>query len=369
MSHRILVRTALVLSLAPAVGAATPDAVSRTSAHAGAIRAPALVESNGIVRSHAGPQASPEAESGDALYEDSFDAGYLGRVINIHVVLPDGIQLPGRLFSPASPSGAAVIMVHGCAGLWSGGEPWTVAQAAIEKWGNKLAESGHFALAIDSYTSRTPAGVDPRDFQRQCTGDVHEAAVDPYTTRVADMDGTVAWLRRSLGESATARIAALGWSQGGQAVLVRSAETYRETNVSRFVEAGAESTAQIASVVFYPGCGTRLGFVEDGSLDGSFWRPHHDLRMNHGGGDPLHTSCDDRVSAAIDAYDSSPESGHWVDYFVYPNAKHSFDGALADWPAAKCAPDAPATDECAAANADIDSLEFLTSRLAAPSPP
>ena len=356
--HRIRPLRRLALALVAVLGATAASgggATQRLVAH-------------GPPKSDSGSAIHGSAPSDD-VFVDSFDTGYLGRVLNVHVVLPDGTDLPGRLYGPTNPSGAAVVMMHGCAGLWSDSEPWTVAQAAIEKWGHRLAESGHVALAIDSYTSRTPAGVDPLDFQRQCTGDIHEGAVDPYTTRVADMDGAVAWLRRYLGHAAAERIAALGWSQGGQAVLVRSAETYRDANVSRFDDGTAESTAQVASVVFYPGCGTRLGFVADGSLDASYWRPHHDLRMNHGGADPLHASCDDRVAAAIDGYGSMQDSGHWVDYTVYPNARHSFDGALTEWPLARCAPDAPPSDACAAANADIDSLEFLSARLAAPPPP
>jgi len=305
----------------------------------------------------------PQVE--ELLYTDSFDDGYLGRILNVHVGLPGGTVLPGRLYSPINPSGAAIVMMHGCSGLWSDGVPWTVAQAAIEKWGRKLAESGHFALAIDSYTARTPSGIDPHDFQQQCTGDFYEGVVDPYTTRVSDMDGAIAWMRTYLGSAATARIAALGWSQGGQSVLVRSAETYRDENVSRFTD-GEDSTTQLASVVFYPGCGTRLGFVADGTLASSFWRPHHDLRMNHGGADPLHTTCDDRAQIAIDDYDSRADSGHWLDYVVYPEAHHSFDGTIADWPSARCAPNDPPSDVCAARDADITSLDFLSVRLAAP---
>lgn len=239
------------------------------------------------------------AASADSLLISTFDDGVLAQVQNIRIDLPDGSSLPARLYGPAEPNGAIVLMMHGCSGQWSQGEPWTVAQGAIEKWGVKLAQSGYFALAIDSYTSRTPAGVDPRDFQQQCAGDVHEGAVDPYATRVADMDIGIAWLRYHLGIAATARIGALGWSQGAQSVLVRSAETYAHEDVSRFDEPTDEATAQLASVAFYPGCGTNLGFIDGSGVGTSYWRPHRDLRLNHGGADPLHASCADRAEIAI----------------------------------------------------------------------
>jgi len=311
------------------------------------------------------------ADTGAAewLFISSFDDGLFAQAQNVRIERPDGSELPARLYGPAEPNGAAVVMMHGCSGQWSQGEPWTVAQGAIEKWGVKLAQSGYFALAIDSYTSRTPAGVDPRDFQQQCAGDVHEGAVDPYTTRVADMELGIAWLRYHVGAAATARIGALGWSQGAQSVLVRSAETYMNANVSRFDEPADEVSAQLASVVFYPGCGTNLGFVEGSGAGSSYWRPHRDLRLNHGGADSLHASCADRADIAIGAYDSVPGSGHAVAYVEYPGAHHSFDGAITEWPATRCDPDASPSDFCAASDADISSLEFFSNRLGQQSNP
>lgn len=308
-------------------------------------------------------ESNPVAgEIADPLFAHSFDEGLAGGIRNIGIDLPAGFHLAGRLYGPAAPNGAAVVMMHGCSGLWSDGQPDTVAQAAIEKWGAELARTGYFALAIDSYSARTPPGIDPAAFQRQCTGDVYEGAVDPYTTRVDDMDAGVAWLRYRLGIASTQRIAALGWSQGAQSVLVRSAETYRDIDASRFDAPQAETAAQIASIAFYPGCGTRLGFV-DGDLASSYWRPHRDIRINHGGADPLHDACAQRAAIAQASYASVPDSGHWVDYVEYPGANHSFDAAIPDWPTTRCAPDAPASDLCAAIDADIDSMEFLSARM------
>lgn len=308
------------------------------------------------------PSELPHSEQG--VFASSFDDGLLAQTRNLPIDLANGLSLPARLYGPVQPNGAAVVMTHGCSGMWRHDEPWTVAQGAIEKWGQELARNGYFALAIDSYTSRAPAGVDPRDFQRQCSGDVHDGAVDPYTTRVEDMDEAIAWLRYRLGIAATSRLGALGWSQGAQSVLVRSAETYVDQNVSRFDDSADETTSLLASVAFYPGCGTHLGFVEGSGVESSFWRPHRDLRLNHGGADPLHASCAQRSEIAVGTYGSVPESGHAVWYIEYPNAHHSFDGAITEWPATRCAPGTPPSDICAASDADISSLEFLSARLA-----
>jgi len=301
-------------------------------------------------------------DSAEMLFTNSFDAGLLDGVQNVRIDLPDGSYLPGRLYGPSEPNGAAIVMMHGCTGLWAQGQPWTVAQGAIEKWGIELARDGFVALAIDSYTSRTPAGVEPHDFQVQCAGTAYAGAVDPYTTRVGDMDTAVDWLRYRLG-SAARRVGALGWSQGAESVLVRSAETYAHENASRFDDPANEAAAQLATVAFYPGCGANLGFVEGSGIETSYWRPHHDVRLNHGGADPLNAACANRAQTAVDIYGSVSGSGHWIDYVEYPNAQHSFDGALTEWPAVRCAPDAAPSDFCAATDADIDSLEFLLARL------
>ena len=303
------------------------------------------------------------ADPTEGLFIDSFEEGLALDARNIRIDLPGGAYLPGRLYVPAQSAGAAVVMVHGCSGLWSDGLPWTIAQGAIERWGWKLAESGYLAIAIDSYTSRTPELVDPLDFQTQCTGDTYAGAVDPYTTRVADMDTAIAWLRYHFGPKATNHLGALGWSQGGQSVLVRSAETYRDANVPRFVDAADEATAQIASVVFYPGCGTFLGFIDEFAIEDSYWRPHRDLVINHGGDDPLHVSCSKRAEIAVAGYDATSDSGHWARYIEYPNARHSFDNAIDEWPDAPCSANATPDDACAARKADITSFEFLSTRL------
>ena len=312
--------------------------------------------------------------SGDGIFSDAFDSGWTG-ASNVRLEVPGELTLTGRLFLPPQWSSETPVLVlaHGCKGMWSFGEPWpdtpdAVAQSAIERWGLELSRRGYVALAIDSFTPRTPVGVSPAAYQNQCNGDAFEGSVDPYTTRVRDIDIGLGWIRYRLGIPGTSRIAAIGWSEGAESVLVRAAETGREQDTSLYAEGADAPGALSAAVVFYPGCGANLGFDLDPFVDGSdsFWRPHRDLRMNHASRDPLSANCAGRVETAQSVYGAQPQTGHWVDWTLYPDASHSFDSnGSTDWPSAACEPGGMdgSPDECAQRAADIDSLAFLSARL------
>jgi dienelactone hydrolase len=315
---------------------------------------------------------TPASDAG--IFSNAFDDAWTG-VSNVQLQMPGASVLRGRLFLPPvwSTDTSAVVMAHGCKGMWSSGRPWpetpdAVAQSAIERWGLELSRNGYVALAIDSFSSRTPPGVSATDYQNQCQGDPFEGSVDPYVTRVQDIDLGIAWMRYRLGIASTSAVAAIGWSQGAESVLVRAAETDRLRDESLYRDAGNEVHALRAAVVFYPGCGADLGF-EPGPFSGgsnSFWRPHRDLRMNHGSLDPLSGNCETRAHVAQTVYGSMPETGHWMDWNLYPGARHSFDTASsADWPTAACLPAEVGSDPdgCAQRDADIDSLDFLIDRL------
>jgi dienelactone hydrolase len=301
------------------------------------------------------------AHAAEGIFASFFEPLPAAGIENIVVeTSPD--QLPGRVYIPESPNGAAVILMHGCTGMWQRQTPGTESQTAIEKWGSQLARNGYFALAIDSYTSRMPTGADTEAWQTQCTGSRYEGAIDPYTTRVGDIDEGIAWLRYHFGSDAQ-RIGVLGWSQGAEATLVRSAETSRDVDVSLYRTTTDEGRALDASVVFYPGCGAALGFNGSSRVDSSFWRPHHDIRFNVADLDPLEADCATRASIAENDFDSVDGTSHEVDLTSYANAEHSFDTSTADWPAQRCAPDDPPSNECAARSADLDSYDFFESRL------
>ena len=275
-------------------------------------------------------------------------------------------QLSGVLYRPANYSSStglrAVVMLHGCGGMWSNrvvgatnsnGTPNL--QNNIEKWGWKLASEGIVALAVDSYTRRKPSTASEQEWQDQCSGATYDGAVDSYTTRV--LDARAAWSYLA-GDSRinSSRIGMLGWSQGGQTVLVEAAETFRTSNT---VRTGSDTTRFSVSVVFYPGCGSNLGF---GSPSSSYWRPHRDLRMNLADPalDSLSANCDTRADIAINTYGSTAGSGHQVLRITYDGADHGFDNNSQTWPTSSCT---GTGDDCAMQGADIKSWIFFRYRL------
>ena len=330
-------------------------AVARPTSRPTRIRIAALLVAS-MLGSH-----GQRAHAAGGIFASSFEPLAGSGVQNIVLeTSPD--QLPGRAYIPESPNGAAVILMHGCTGMWQHQTPGTEAQTAIEKWGIQLARNGYFALAIDGYTSRMPSGADPDAWQSQCTGSRYEGAVAPYTTRAADIDEGIEWLRYHFGSNVK-RVGVLGWSQGAEATLVRSAETSRDADISLYRTAADEARALDASVVFYPGCGTALGFVSGARVDSSFWRPHHDLRFNVADLDPLEAECMTRATIAQTNFDAVDGTAHEVVLTPYPDAEHSFDTFTADWPVDRCAPEDPPSNECAARAADLDSYDFFAARL------
>jgi dienelactone hydrolase len=272
---------------------------------------------------------------------------------------PGGVTLNAVLYSPNGFSTGsnykAVVMMHGCSGMWSnrdygaysGGNPNLMNH--VDKWGIKLANVGIVALAVDSFTPRTPVGVTQDDFQDQCSGEPYAGYVDPYTTRVQDARAAYDYLD-SYSQIDSAHIGLLGWSHGAQAVMVEAAETIPTANTSR----SSGDKIFSASVVFYPGCGLALDFTNTSSVSDSFWRPYTNFRMNMGTLDGFHADCDERMDIAIGTY-SAP-----VEYGEYTGADHSFDGGSQTWPSATCGTH---NDTCAMNNADIASLSFFQSYL------
>ncbi|MCB1614783.1 MAG: VCBS repeat-containing protein, partial [Pseudomonadales bacterium] len=275
---------------------------------------------------------------------------------------PDAVVLEGVMYQPenwANGSGfSAVVMMHGCSGIWSSKNPDAVngngtpnLQNHIEKWGLKLAEEGIVALAVDSFTPRKPAEADAIEWQDQCSGSTYAGMVDSYTTRV--LDSRSAWDYLATNSKINGNtIALLGWSHGAQASMVEAAETDKDNDVSR----QASDHRFAATVVFYPGCGSNLGF---GGVNSSYWRPYRNVLMQMGDGDSFHDNCQTRFDRAGSVYGAIADSGHGVLFVSHAEAAHSFDATSQTWPADYCVDNPPVGDTCAMNKADIESLAFL----------
>ncbi|MCY1057483.1 dienelactone hydrolase family protein [Nannocystis sp. SCPEA4] len=302
--------------------------------------------------------AAPARAQADTYTNISFDS------------LTPGLQLDGRLYLPDSPveNPPAIIMAHGCSGMWSYNDPSTeVAQLHIEKWGIELAAQGYVVLAVDSFTTRTPTGEDEVEFQNQCSGDDWEGEVDPYTKRVDDLAAARAFLIDEYEVNTAGGIGLLGWSQGAQAVLVAMAATPRTSNVAYTTE-----LPWAAATAFYPGCGSLMGygFKISQPIDG-YWRPANPVRLHMGEADSLHAHCKRRVDNAWDVYDADPGTADELVWRPYPFVGHSFDrGDDTTFPTSKCSPEEAADTtrraECAMRDADVDSLAFFLARVQAP---
>ncbi|TJZ69772.1 dienelactone hydrolase family protein [Chitiniphilus eburneus] len=138
-----------------------------------------------------------------------------------------GRTLRGEYFAPReSAHGApAVVLMHGCEGMWRRGQlaPRYAHMAGL------FQELGYAVLIPDSYG--------PRGVREQCTVAPQRQKVTA-ARRADDAQWAIAWLRTRLQVDA-ARIGAVGWSQGGSAVLTL---------------AGRQTEGLEVAAVFYPDC-------------------------------------------------------------------------------------------------------------------
>ena len=135
--------------------------------------------------------------------------------------------------APDRPVAPVVLMLHGCGGMLNArGEP----NLRTKEYAALLNAQGWHALALDSLT--------PRGEKELCTQRIGTRRTTQNERRF-DVLGAVAWLAE---QSAIepGRVALLGWSHGGSAVLAA-------TNLNHPDVARAAVRPRLA-VAFYPGC-------------------------------------------------------------------------------------------------------------------
>lgn len=228
----------------------------------------------------------------------------------------EGQALTGFMFkdTSATPKNAAVVMMHGCAGVWSNGVISTEAQPAISKlshihkrWGENLARAGYVGLLVDSFTSRS--------LTNEC--DNGAAGLNEATKRPKDALAGREWLV-SNGHVTGARVALMGWSNGGSAVMATMDKSNEGT-------VGARPFKEAFS--FYPGCGLINEFGGDAMTAAkTTWLPYAPVTIHHGSIDPLYTvgRCSNRVDVAT-TLGASVATGNAVAMTSYSGARHSFD--------------------------------------------
>lgn len=143
--------------------------------------------------------------------------------------------LAALLFRPAGDGPfPAVVMLHGCAGMWAGGGRL---QARERDWAERFAAAGFAALVVDS--------LRPRGLGSICRES--ERRISPGRERTRDAHAALAWLREQAWVRPSA-IALVGWSNGGSTVL---------SAVDRAARGRPEPDADFRlAIAFYPGCRT-----------------------------------------------------------------------------------------------------------------
>jgi dienelactone hydrolase len=304
-------------------------------------------------------------------------------VVQVQIPVNDPVHhvttISGWLYGPDQPPASplpAVVLAHGCSGIWSGSTPPATPPAVpnlqnqIEKWAMKLADTGYYALVVDSFTSRFDAarldvyldGDLASAWQNQCSNTTIHAddMVDKYTTRANDIHSAYQFL--ALRDDVDAiNVGLMGWSAGAEASMIELGMTPRD---SKLLKPESEYVYKTA-VLFYPGCGASLGFGNPtSSTNPSWWRPYTDTRSQHGKMDTTvgWTNCDARKARAIDVYGAVAGSGRELVFMAYDGAKHSFDGVSETWPTSACNPYV-AGDSCAMRDADIKSLQYFEDHL------
>lgn len=193
----------------------------------------------------------------------------------------------------------AVVFLHGCGGLGSGGQP----RATYRAWEEILLDAGYAVLMVDSAGSR--------GFGSTCGGEGRKAM---YQERPGDAYAALAYLQ-SRPEIDPAGVSLIGWSQGGGIVLL----TVSAKSIGRPVPPPARDFR--SAIAFYPAaCSKRLQTKPFTDVDPDDWSTVMPLLVLQGGADnwTLAAPC-------VTFIESLQARGEPAEIVVYPGAVHSFD--------------------------------------------
>jgi len=146
----------------------------------------------------------------------------------------EGTTLTARLFKPEGNGPfAAVIMLHGCAGMLTKSGKLSARETA---WAKIFTGLGWVVLLPDSFT--------PRGYRSICT--LKDRPVEPYRERPHDAYGALKWLQAQPFVK-PARVALAGWSHGAMTALW----TLKDDAKARPADLARDF---VVGVAFYPGC-------------------------------------------------------------------------------------------------------------------
>lgn len=226
----------------------------------------------------------------------------------------DGVILNARLYKPEGVGPfPAMVFMHGCTGLLTGGASTDYLASQYVWWGEKMAkEEKVVALFVDSFT--------PRNIQDGVCDNGN--ILNEVTERPKDAYAGLAYLRTQ-GYVQDKKIGLMGWSNGGSSVLSAMAKNYNPVSIP----AGG---GFITGVTEYPGCGLRNQFGTDYSTTGEgTYLPYAPVIVLGGEMDtttPPTPKCVNLVNRAKELGASS-DTRNDINLTIYSGATHSFDGA------------------------------------------
>ena len=154
----------------------------------------------------------------------------------------DGTKIKALVFHPSTPASSqasrgTVIALHGCGGLYA-------TTGARKGQLNARHQAMADLLVAEGFNAVFPDSLTPRGETELCTQKMGTRKID-QTQRRADVLGTLAWVAAQPWAQPE-RIALLGWSHGGSAVLAA-------TDVCR-ADVRGQAVKPVIAVAFYPGC-------------------------------------------------------------------------------------------------------------------
>ena len=218
------------------------------------------------------------------------------------------VRITGLLFRPRGANDAprpAVIALHGCGGMYSA-LPSRRDRLSLrhQAMADLLTAEGYLVLFPDSFRSRSQEEICSIEARQRTINQVH---------RLRDAQAALAYLQ-ARADVVPNRIAVLGWSHGGSAVL--ATQNAKSPPVARWRDRAGSPPYFRAAVAFYPGC---IDYVR--------------ARTGYAAVAPLTLfvgAADDWTAPqpCIDLAQRLIAAGEPVTITVYPDTYHGFDGPV-----------------------------------------
>lgn len=216
------------------------------------------------------------------------------------------VRITGLLFRPEGSEGSrrpAVVALHGCGGMYSTSKS---KRDALSLRHQAMAE----LLTREGYVVLFPDSLRPRGQEEICTVDYRRRTVTQANRRL-DAQGALAYLQ-ARADVQPDRIASLGWSHGGSAVL--AVLDARAPDVAAWKDRASAPPYFRAGVALYPGCNDSLRSKNGYAVAAP-------LTVFIGGADDWTAP-----GPCIDLAKRLAARGEPVTITVYPDTYHGFDG-------------------------------------------